>query len=145
MAAAPITTYRGTVYPWDMDHIGHPNVRVYVAKFDEANWQFAARIGLTPEYFRSRQRGLVAVQQNLSYAREVIAGDAITIRTTLTDVPARKLCFRHDMVLEADDQHQQGAGDMIVVHLDRAARRSCPLPEAVVARCREMLAEEAVA
>jgi acyl-CoA thioester hydrolase len=32
-------TYRGTVYPWQCDHMGHMNVMWYVAKFDEASWQ----------------------------------------------------------------------------------------------------------
>jgi acyl-CoA thioesterase FadM len=31
-------TYRGTVYPWHCDHIGHMNVMWYVGKFDEATW-----------------------------------------------------------------------------------------------------------
>ena len=26
----PAETYRGFVYPWEMDHIGHMNVRFYV-------------------------------------------------------------------------------------------------------------------
>jgi acyl-CoA thioester hydrolase len=30
-----ILTYRGTVYPWQRDHIGHMNVMWYVGKFDE--------------------------------------------------------------------------------------------------------------
>ena len=31
-------TYRGTVYPWQCDHVGHMNIMWYVGKFDEANW-----------------------------------------------------------------------------------------------------------
>ena len=31
-------TYRGVVYPWDCDHMGHMNVMRYVGKFDEATW-----------------------------------------------------------------------------------------------------------
>jgi acyl-CoA thioester hydrolase len=30
-------TYKGTVYPWQCDHIGHMNIMRYVSKFDEAN------------------------------------------------------------------------------------------------------------
>ena len=29
-------TYRGTVYPWQCDHVGHMNIMWYVGKFDEA-------------------------------------------------------------------------------------------------------------
>jgi len=36
-------TYRGIVYPWHCDHMGHMNVMWYVAKFDEATWTLMAR------------------------------------------------------------------------------------------------------
>jgi len=29
-------TYRGTVYPWHCDHVGHLNRMWYAGKFDEA-------------------------------------------------------------------------------------------------------------
>jgi acyl-CoA thioester hydrolase len=45
-------TYRGTVYPWQCDHVGHMNIMWYVGKFDEANWNLFARLGLTPTYLR---------------------------------------------------------------------------------------------
>jgi len=41
-------TYRGTVYPWQCDHVGHMNIMWYVGKFDEANWNFFARSGVSP-------------------------------------------------------------------------------------------------
>jgi len=50
-------TYRGTVYPWQCDHVGHMNITWYVRKFDEANWNLFARIGLTPTYLRETGRG----------------------------------------------------------------------------------------
>ena len=31
-------TYRGGVYPWHSDHMGHMNVIGYVGKFDEASY-----------------------------------------------------------------------------------------------------------
>jgi len=30
-------TYRGLVYPWHCDHMGHMNVMWYTGKFDEAS------------------------------------------------------------------------------------------------------------
>ena len=62
-------TYRGTVYPWQCDHVGHMNIMWYVGKFDEANWNLFARIGLTPTYLRQSGHGMAAVQQNISYKR----------------------------------------------------------------------------
>lgn len=66
-------TYRGTVYPWQCDHVGHMNIMWYAGKFDEANWNFFARLGLTPSYLRTSGRGMAAVQQNISYRRELLA------------------------------------------------------------------------
>jgi acyl-CoA thioesterase FadM len=74
-------TYRGTVYPWQCDHVGHMNVMWYVSKFDEATWNFFASIGITPSYMRDNARGMAAVQQNISYRREFFPGGIVEIRT----------------------------------------------------------------
>jgi len=78
-------TYRGTVYPWQCDHVGHMNIMWYVGKFDEANWNLIARLGLTPSYLRESGRGMAAVQQNITYKRELLAGDIVE-RGELLDV-----------------------------------------------------------
>ena len=51
-------TYKGCVYPWQCDQIGHMNIMWYVGKFDEANWNHLARVGLTPSYLRTEERGM---------------------------------------------------------------------------------------
>ena len=48
MTAHTLLTYRGTVYPWHCDQVGHMNVMWYVGKFDEATWHLFHAIGLTP-------------------------------------------------------------------------------------------------
>ncbi len=61
-----LLTYRGTVYPWHCDHIGHMNVMWYVGKFDEGTRQFFNAIGLTPSFLRTANRGMAAVDQQVS-------------------------------------------------------------------------------
>jgi acyl-CoA thioesterase FadM len=48
-----IETYRGVVYPWHIDHVGHMNIQFYTARFDEATWQFLSRLGLSPTHCRT--------------------------------------------------------------------------------------------
>ena len=48
-----IETYRGAVYPWHCDHMGHMNVMWYVGKFDEATWNLFAHLGLTAAFLRA--------------------------------------------------------------------------------------------
>ena len=79
-------TYRGAVYPWQCDHVGHMNIMWYVGKFDEANWNLFARLGLTPSYLRQSGRGMAAVQQNIAYKRELLAGDIVEVRSRLLEL-----------------------------------------------------------
>jgi acyl-CoA thioesterase FadM len=99
MSSSPagIVTYRGAVYATHCDHIGHMNIASYGAKFDEANWVFFCEIGLTPSYLRGERNGMAGVQQNISYRKELFAGDVIEIRTVVLEVTERRLCVRHEM------------------------------------------------
>ena len=95
--AEAIVTYRGTVYPWHCDHMGHMNVMWYVGKFDEATWQLIALLGLPPE--RLRQEGIVmaAVEQRIEYKRELRAGDLLTIRSSVQEVGDKTVVMVHEM------------------------------------------------
>src|SRR5262245_9725900 len=75
----PIVTYRGTVFPWHCDHMGHMNIMHYVGKFDEANWNLFAALGVTPSYLRRGDRGMAGVQQNISYRQELMPGDTVEV------------------------------------------------------------------
>ena len=70
----PLLTYRGAIYPWHCDHMGHMNVIWYVGKFDEATWNLFAAAGATAAYLREHKLGMAAVQQNITYKRELHAG-----------------------------------------------------------------------
>jgi acyl-CoA thioesterase FadM len=67
-------TYRGLVYPWSIDHVGHVNVQSYVGRFDEASWHFLANFGLTPAELRRSDRAVVALAQVVRYKSDVLAG-----------------------------------------------------------------------
>ena len=97
MTLEPLLTYRGTVYPWHCDHVGHMNVMWYVGKFDEATWQFFNALGLTPRYLRSARRGMAAVDQHISYLRELHAGDVVSVRTRLIGFKEKSVQFVHEM------------------------------------------------
>ncbi len=123
-------TYRGTIYPWHCDHVGHMNVMWYVGKFDEATWCFLMDLGLTPDRLRAEARGMAAVKQEISYSRELLAGDVVTVRTRLLEVRERVIRFRHEM-LNAESGEVAATTDLTAVHMDTAARRAVALPEAV--------------
>ena len=127
MALSDETNYRGVVYPWQCDHAGHLNIMWYVGKFDEANWNFFGRLGVTRSYMSETERGVAGVQQNLSYRREMFAGDLIEITTRLLEVGHRSIRFRHEM-RNAVTGETTATCEMTAAHLDRRTRKSTPWP-----------------
>ena len=123
-------TYRGTVYPWQCDHVGHMNIMWYVGKFDEANWNLFARIGLTPTYLRESGRGMAAVQQNITYRRELLAGDVVEVKSVLLAIGEKSICFRHEM-RNAETGEIAASCEITGVHMDRGARRSASFADGV--------------
>ncbi|HEX3671239.1 MAG TPA: acyl-CoA thioesterase, partial [Candidatus Cybelea sp.] len=91
-----ISIYRGSVYPWQCDQMGHMNVMYYVGKFDEATWNLLAAIGMTASYMRESNAGAAGVQQNISYKRELFPGDVVEIRSHVVSIAERKIVFIHE-------------------------------------------------
>jgi acyl-CoA thioester hydrolase len=121
-------TYKGCVYPWHCDQVGHMNVMWYVGKFDEATWNLFAAIGLTPSYLRSESRGMAAVQQNLSYKRELLAGDTVEVSSRVLEIRDRVLRFAHEM-RNAETGEVAALCELTGVHIDRKARKAVAFPE----------------
>lgn len=137
-----LLTYRGTVYPWHCDHVGHMNVMWYVGKFDEATWSLLLQIGLTPTYLREQQRGMAAVQQNISYKRELHAGDVVEVRSRLIEIRDKGVRFVHEM-RNVETDEVAATCELTGIHMDRVARKACPLPPAIRAAAERLVTAEA--
>lgn len=137
-----LLTYRGTVYPWHCDHVGHMNVMWYVGKFDEATWSLLLQIGLTPTYLREQQRGMAAVQQNISYKRELHAGDVVEVRSRLVEIREKGVRFVHEM-RNVETDEVAATCELTGIHMDRVARKACPLPPAIRAAAERLVTAEA--
>jgi acyl-CoA thioester hydrolase len=135
-----LETYRGVVYPWHCDHMGHMNVMWYVGKFDEATWNLFAAMGVTAAFLRDNKRGMAAVQQNISYKRELVAGDTLTVHSAFLEVREKLARFVHEM------RHGQ-TGELAAlcmltgVYIDAEARKSCPFPQDILARGKSLVRE----
>ena len=133
-----LTTYVGTVYPRDCDHMGHMNVASYVAKFDEATWQLFAHIGLDGAYFRAHEGAVGGVEQHLTYKREMFPGDSFRITTSVVELRRRVIKVRHKMV-ESTSGELAAVCTTTAVHMDAAQRKASPFPDEVYERARLLL------
>lgn len=140
MTSKLVSTYRGTVYPWHCDHMGHMNVMWYVGKFDEATWNIFHMLGITPSYLREQGRGMVAVDQKITYKRELYAGDVVSIRTAVVEMREKVIRFVHEMRNEENGEIA-AVTTLTGVHIDARTRKSCPFPDEIARKGRTMATE----
>ena len=124
---AELLTYRGAVLPWHCDEMGHMNVMWYVGKFDEATRHLFGALGLTPGFLRENDRGMAAVEQIIQYKRELLAGNIVTVYSTVLEMKDRVVRFTHEMGKDDTDEIA-AVSTLTAVHLDKIARRACAFP-----------------
>ena len=133
-----IETYRGAVYPWHCDHMGHMNVMWYVGKFDEATWNLFAHLGLTAAFLGDNQCGMAAVQQNITYKRELLPGEVVAVRSGLLEIRDKVAKLVHEM-REAHTGEVSSVCVITAVHMNSAARKSTAFPPEILSRGKDLL------
>jgi len=138
--AGMIETYRGAVYPWHCDHMGHMNVMWYVGKFDEATWNLFSQLGVTPALLRENARAMAAVQQNITYKRELLSGDVVAVRSGMLKIRDKVAKFVHEM-RDAQTGEVSAVCVLTAVHMDSNARKSTAFPADIAARAKALLCD----
>jgi acyl-CoA thioester hydrolase len=133
-----IETYRGFVYPWSMDHIGHMNVQFYTARFDEATWHFFARLGITPGFLRENKRGMVALDQRTQYKQEVLAGSLLHIHTELLEIKRKTVRFQHRMI-NSETGQEVATTELVGAFLDAEVRKTTEFPQSILDAAQALL------
>ena len=129
-----IETYRGVVYPHQLDHMGHMNVQWYTSKFDEATWHLFSRLGITSGYIRENNRGMAALEQHTLYKAEAMAGDLLVVQSGVLEVKDKTLRFIHIMS-NPETGDEAASSELVAAHLDREARKACSFTEDIRQKC----------
>lgn len=133
-----IETYRGFVYPWSLDHIGHMNVQFYTARFDEATWHFFAHLGITPTYLKANGRGMAALDQRTQYKQEVLEGSLLHITTELVEIKRKTVRFLHRM-FNSETGLEVATSELVAAFLDAELRKATEFPQAILDAAQAML------
>ena len=137
----PIETYRGVVYPWSIDHVGHMNVASYTARFDEATWHLLGALGLTPEFMKENNRSAVAADQRTQYKREVLSGALLHITSELRELGRKSIRFTHTMY-DSSRGEIVATTDLVGVYFDLVGRVSVDLPDLVREAAKQLERDE---
>jgi acyl-CoA thioester hydrolase len=128
-----------TVKPAEMNVLGRSALSHYIHRFSASGGHLLATFGMTPAYMRTEQRGLSTFEFQLTIAGALRPGDIVRVQSALVHVGKSSLRLFHRMRNARTDEplatlEQSG------VHLDREARRSAPLPDALREKAQAMLA-----
>ncbi len=138
MSQILIETWRGTIYPAELDHMGHMNVQYYTAKFDQGTWHLFSQVGISNRYLRLNNRGMAAVDQHTHYLAEVMAGDVLVVKSTILEIREKLIRFRHHMY-DAETDIEAANTELVALHMDLDTRKSFPFPEEIVNNCKAFI------
>lgn len=93
--------YETSIKETMVDSMGHLNHALYLTVFEEARWDMCLVQGMTIEKMHERGIGLVVIEANVQYRKEVCAHDRVLIKTRFLDVH-RKI-WRVEQTMERAD------------------------------------------
>jgi acyl-CoA thioester hydrolase len=82
--------------------------------------------------------GIAALQQNITYKSEIVAGSTVTVRSEVLEIKEKIVRFIHEM---RNDTTGEVAAIMVLtaVHFNTQKRRSCPFPKDMLKRGRSLI------
>jgi acyl-CoA thioester hydrolase len=131
-----------TVKPSEMNVLGRSALSHYIHRFSASGGHLLATFGMTPAYMRTEERGLSTFEFQLAISGPLRPGDLVRVQSALVHVGSSSLRLFHRM-RNARTGESLATLEQSGVHLDREARRSAPLPEALREKARAMLASTA--
>ena len=137
---ARIETYRGVVFPWLADQMGHLTTSKYVEMFDVASYHLLYALGDRPD--GGKALGWADVRQAVEYKAEVGIGALVLIRSGVIKTGRTSYTARHVMT-GPDGATVHAVMEATTVRFDLIARKAVPLPEAFAALASNLMSEDA--
>jgi acyl-CoA thioester hydrolase len=122
-----------TVLPEWIDYNGHMNVGYYHVAFDLAAEDFFQFLGFTPQFRQRNGATTFALESHLNFLREVKQGDALRFEARLLDFDAKRVHFYQEM-FHAAEGYLAASCESLSAHVDQKARRTAPMPAAILER-----------
>jgi acyl-CoA thioester hydrolase len=133
-------TYQGLIPESYLDEMGHMNVMWYTHLFSCATEGVFNLVGMTRDYFMSREAGTFALESHVRFLAEVRAGQRVSLRSRLLGRSAKLFHFLHFLVNDTTGA-LSSTGEFIGAHIDLRVRRTAPMPLEVTSVYDRILAE----
>ncbi|GJL87401.1 MAG: thioesterase [Minwuia thermotolerans] len=121
-------TFRGTIYPWHCDHMGHMNVMYYIHFFDQAAGHLLSACGYKWAEMGEQRLGFVDVKHVIEYKAEQVVGSLLAIESGIVRRGRTSLVGMHRMT-NTETGALAATLEVTTIHFDLEARKSMPLRE----------------
>jgi acyl-CoA thioester hydrolase len=113
-----------------IDYNGHFNMAYYNVIFDRAADDVFSLLGLGPDYVTSTNCSFFTLEAHTTYLRELHALDTVIVETHFLDADHKRVHYVQRMLHEKEGW-QSCVLEVIVSHVDLAAKKTSPFPAAV--------------
>ena len=128
VGSAPIETFRGVVFPWHCDAMGHMSVQHQVPLLDNAMYHLLGFFGPVAGEIDGRRAGWADVSHEIRYLHELAAGDLLVLASGILSVGRSSL--RHRTILSRrSDAAACTILEGVTVRFDLDARKATPLSD----------------
>jgi acyl-CoA thioester hydrolase len=131
--AAPLRLHEERVRPEWLDYNDHMNVAYYVMVFDHASEAFVEYLGMGAEYTRVTGGSWVVLEAHNTFRRELRRDDPLRVATQVLGFDAKRVHLFHTLH-HATQGYPAATAELMLMHVDLAARRSSPFPATVLER-----------
>jgi len=129
----PILALETRVLPAWIDYNGHMNVAYYTLAFDLGVDRFYDRVGIGEAYKKATGCSTFALEQHVTFQRELLLDAPIRITVQVLDFDAKRLHYFQRMH-HAEQGYLAATCEWVSLHVDTAARRSAPFAPETQAR-----------
>jgi acyl-CoA thioester hydrolase len=136
--AAPFTSSVMTVEPAWIDYNGHLNMAYYNVLFDRAVDEIFELLGCGADYVKQGFSTFTA-EVHVRYLRELHAGDPVRVTIQLLDYDAKRMHY-FEQLWHAEQNWLSATSENMSLHVDMAAKKTAPLPPAIMTRLAQMRA-----
>jgi acyl-CoA thioester hydrolase len=125
---APLKLWQEVIQPEWTDHNRHMNVAFYTLVFDHAVDAFLNYVGLGHQYREATNGSTFAVEQHVTFNKEVLEGDEVRCETQLIGFDNKRVHHYHEMY-HLTDGYLAATCEFLSLHVDLETRRVAMMPK----------------
>lgn len=141
--SAAIETFRGVVFPWHCDMMGHLATQHYMPLFDGAIYHLLGTLAPIIETEGETPLGWADVRHIIDYMDEIRAGDLLVLRSVVLKVGKSSITHR-TYLCRAQSLKVCSILEGVTARFDLRTRKSVPLADSIRLSAMTVLAQNAL-